>query len=677
MLRMPSSSSIVDAMLVHRFNTLIAERCTRARLRATERKRTPNYAQPSMNLGTPSGPGNSSRWVLTVTAVVAFISIMISGCSATGSPYLIDGCDRNLPEDWSVARVWDEALLDAIRRDFPAPTVHARNLFHTSTAMWDAWAAFDESADGYFVTEKLEAGDVMAAREAAISYAAYRLLLVRYSHATGLEDTFTQLSETMEALCYRIDFVATEGDSPAALGNRIAASILEMTLDDGSLEAERYRDAGYAPVNDPMVVSEPGTTMRDPNRWQPLALDRQITQNGLSVPGSVQTYVGSQWGHVRSFALPESEEGLPLDPGPPPLLDDAVSDADFKNSAVDVIGYSAVLDPEATERLDIGPGGRGNSPVGTDAGNGHRVNPATGLPYEPNLALHADFGRVIAEFWADGPDSETPPGHWNTVANAVSDSPELSLRIGGSGPEVDRLEWDVKLYFALNGALHDAAIAAWGAKAHYDSVRPISMIRYMGGVGQSSDPEAPAFNPRGLPLVPGVVELITTASSSAGQRHAQLASHVGEIAVRSWQGSPEDPATQASGVGWIRAVEWMPYQRPNFVTPAFAGYVSGHSTFSRAGAEILASITGDEYFPGGLFEWTVDAGTLLHENGPTEPVTLQWATYFDAADEAGVSRLYGGIHIAADDFRGRVMGSTLGKYAWTMATLYFDGSRPN
>ena len=59
----------------------------------------------------------------------------------------------NHPE-WSVARRWDEALLDAIRRALPAPTVHARNLFHASVAMWDAWAAYDTRADGYFVTEK-------------------------------------------------------------------------------------------------------------------------------------------------------------------------------------------------------------------------------------------------------------------------------------------------------------------------------------------------------------------------------------------------------------------------------------------------------------------------------------------------------------------------------------------
>ena len=99
--------------------------------------------------------------------------------------HLLPGCERDRADTRSVARVWNEALLDAIRRDTPAPTVHARNLFHVSAAMWDAWAAYEPGADGYFVDEKLGDADVQAAREAAISYAAYRVLLHRYSIADG------------------------------------------------------------------------------------------------------------------------------------------------------------------------------------------------------------------------------------------------------------------------------------------------------------------------------------------------------------------------------------------------------------------------------------------------------------------------------------------------------------
>ena len=168
--------------------------------------------------------------------------------------------------------------------------------------------------------------------------------------------------------------------------------------------------------------------------------------------------------------------------------------------------------------------------------------------------------------------------------------------------------------------------------------------------------------------------MITTESSAPGERHEPLADHVGEIAVYAWRGSPEDPETETSGVGWIRAVDWVPYQRPTFVTPSFAGYVSGHSTFSRAAAEVLTGLTGTPYFPGGLSEWTVEEGELLHEEGPTADVDLQWATYYDASDQAGISRLYGGIHIPQDDIEGRIIGSQVGLGAWELAQTYFDGT---
>ncbi len=614
------------------------------------------------------------RPLLTVAAIVGALSL--AGCSIGGGQedaYVMSDCARGDLEGHSVARVWDEALLDAIRRDVPAPTVHARNLFHTSAAMWDAWAAYDPEADGYFVNEKHQADDVQAAREAAISYAAYRLLLHRYSIAAGLEATFSELASTMESLCYRIDYVSTEGDSPAALGNRIAATVIERGREDGSLERTRYVDTSYKPVNPPLVVAQPGAVMRDPNRWQPLALAQLVAQNGLPIPGRVQGFVGPHWGHVTAFALSASAKGLPIDPGKPPHLGDRVDEA-YKQTALDVIRFSSALDPGDGVLVDIGPGALGDNSLGTIDGNGHDENPKTGKPYPPNSALRGDYARALAEFWADGPKSETPPGHWNTVANQVSDSPGLVRRIGGNGEEVDPLEWDVKLYLALNGAVHDAAVAAWGVKGFYDSVRPISMIRYMGGKGQSSDPGGPAYDPNGLPLLAGLVEVITAESSAPGERHAQLAGHLGEVAIKAWRGNPEDPATQRGGVGWIRAVEWLPYQLPTFVTPAFAGYVSGHSTFSRAAAEVLTAFTGDPYFPRGVLEWPVGAGELNTEAGPTRDLTLQWATYYDAADAAGISRLYMGIHISPDDFEGRKIGSICGRDAWTLAQRYFDGS---
>jgi hypothetical protein len=580
----------------------------------------------------------------------------------------------NHPE-WSVARRWDEALLDAIRRALPNPPVHARNLFHTSVAMWDAWAAYDPIAAGYISKEKVGASDVPAARNEAISYAAYRVLTSRFIKAVGADESLSEFADVMDTLCYPIAVTATERNSPAAVGNRIAAAVIAYGLTDGSNQAGGYAAPDYKPVNAPLVVAKAGITMTDPNRWQPLQLEHMISQNGIPVVNGVQQAVGPHWGGVKGFALPApASAGLaPIDPGPPPRLGDPATDQAFKEQAVEVIRDSSLLDGYSSETIDISPGVKGANPLGTNDGTGHPVNPATGQPYTPDVVRVGDYARALTEFWADGPKSETPPGHWNVIANRVSDELDPDLKIAGSGPSVDRLQWDVKLYLALNGAVHDAAIAAWGLKGEYDGTRPISMIRYMGELGQSSDPSQPSYDDEGLPLVPGLIELITNETTAAGQRHAALKGHEGGIAIHAWAGNPSDPKTQTSGVAWILATAWVPYQLPTFVTPSFQGYASGHSTFSRAAAEVMTGFTGSEFVPGGIDEVTTKPGTLKVEAGPTSDVTLQWATYYDAADMAGQSRLFGGIHVQADDFTGRTIGSACGTDAWAAAQLYYQG----
>ena len=524
------------------------------------------------------------------------------------------------------------------------------------------------------MTEKHAASDVTAARNEAISYAAYRLLTERYIKAVGADQDLSEFDDLMDALCYPISNTTTDGDSPAAVGNRIAKAVIAYGLADGSNQATGYNDPAYKPVNPPLVVAAPGAIMGDPNRWQPLQIAHMISQNGIPVTNGVQQAVGTHWGYVKPFAIPDGgAAGVPIDPGPQPRLGDPATDPIFKAQAVEVIRDSSLLDPTEGRTIDISPGARGNNDLATNDGHGHAINPATGQPYPPDVVNEADFGRVMAEFWADGPSSETPPGHWNVLANLVSDELAPNLRIGGSGPAVDRLQWDVKLYFALNGAVHDAGIAAWGLKGHYDGVRPISMIRYMAGLGQSSDPALPAYDPEGLPLVPGLIELITTANSAPGQPLAALSGHRGQVAIRAWAGTPADPKTQVGGVGWILATTWVPYQLPTFVTPAFPGYASGHSSFSRAAAEVLTGFTGSEYFPGGVSGYTIKAGSLKFEKGPTTDIRLEWATYYDASDQAGQSRLWGGIHVQADDFTGRLLGATCGKDAWALAQRYYAG----
>lgn len=575
----------------------------------------------------------------------------------------------------SVARQWDEEALAAIRIDLPRPPVHARNLFLTSVAMWDAWAAYDERATAFLHQERLHAANPGREREIAISYAAYRVLSHLYSLSVNAPTTQARLDARMRLLGLNPRFTSTEGDWPQAVGNRIAAAVIAYGLDDGSNEAGNYQDSTYQPVNQPLVVKLPGTTMADPNRWQPLALDFQQGQNGIPIPGKVQVFVGSQWNDVKPFALTRVDPNdVYIDPGPPPQLGGA-GDAEFKDGMAQLIQFSGELDPSDPATLDISPASYGDNPLGTNDGTGYASNPVTGQPYAPQIVKRADFARVLAEFWADGPTSETPPGHWNVIANNASDDPALVRRIGGTGDVVDRLEWDVKMYFALNGALHDAAVECWGVKRKYDSVRPISQIRYMGGLGQSSDSSGPSYDPNGLPLVPGSIEVITAASSAAGQRHAALASFIGEIALFAWPGQPADPTTQASPTTWVRAKTWLPYQRNTFVTPPFASYFSGHSTYSRSAAEVLAALTGSPYFPGGLGEYLIPANRFLKfEIGPSTDVRLQWASYYDAADQAGISRLYGGIHPRVDDFTGRIIGSQVGQGAWARALQYFSGA---
>jgi hypothetical protein len=598
-------------------------------------------------------------------AVAVSLAVLVASCSNAGSasdcPPITDH------PDWSVARRWNEVTLDAIRRDLPAPTVHARNLYHSSAAMWDAWAAYDPDARGVFVTEKHEAADVEAARSEAMSYAAYRVLEHRYLDSIGATDTIPEFDALMESLCHPIDETSTEGDAPSALGNRIAATVIEAGLADGSNEAEGYA-ADYTPVNPPLVVRESGTVMVDPNRWQPLEIENMVSQNGILLDSGVQEFIDPHWGFVTPFAIsPDPVDGVPIDPGPPPHFGDPATDQVFKDDAVAIVAYSSLLDPATGPTIDVSPAALGDNTLGTNDGDGHPENPDTGQPYEPLIVNEADFGRAIAEFWADGPHSETPPGHWNTLANAASDLLDPDLRIEGVGETVDRLEWDVKLYLALNGANHDAAIAAWGTKGYYDYVRPISMIRNMGGLGQSSDPNGPSYDPEGLPLRDGLVEVVTEESSAPGGRHAHLADHVGEVAVFAYAGNPLDPENGTGGVDWILAIDWTPYQSPTFVTPSFAAYVSGHSAFSRASAEVMTAFTGDEYFPGGYGEWVVEAGSLDFEKGPTTDVPLRWATYRDASDQAGISRLYGGIHVKSDDLEGRKIGAEIGTVAYARA----------
>jgi hypothetical protein len=174
------------------------------------------------------------------------------------------------------------------------------------------------------------------------------------------------------------------------------------------------------------------------------------------------------------------------------------------------------------------------------------------------------------------------------------------------------VDHDVKLFFILTNALLDASIASWDVKRYVDSIRPVTVIRSL----------------------------------------------MGNRTIRAWAGP-------GLGVTTIDCKRFRPY----LPTPAFGSFVSGHSTFSAAGAEVLKRFTGSDAF-GESF--TTEAGSSLIEPGltPSIAVTLSWPTFSAAADEAGMSRRFGGIHFESDDLAGRALGRAVAAVAWSRALAY-------
>jgi len=645
----------------------------------------PNPSQSDVNgdgVGDACQPGDLDRdgWPNAGDNCVVVANPLQQDADANG---VGDACT----DSHSVARQWNEELLGAIRRDFARPTVHARNLYHVSAALWDAWAAYDDAAAQVFHGERATAPDVHAARAKTLSYAAYRLLKHRFAASPGAAVSNVHFDERMRILGLDASFTATSGDvdPPAELGNRIAATVIAFGLVDGSNEPNGYANQHYQPVNPPLIMALPGNPdVADPNRWQPLTLTFFVDQSGNPIPGGFPPFLSPEWGQVATFSLTPGDVTLHTrgghdwwvyhDPGPPPLLGTASAE-DYLDGFEMVAIWSSHLDPGDGVMWDVSPAAQGNAPLaqpgewrqfydvegGGDWGTGYAVNPVTGQPYAPQIVPRGDYVRVLAEFWADGPQSETPPGHWFTIANYVSDQlPEK--RLLGTGPALGDLEWDVKLYLALGGTMHDVAVAVWGMKGWYDYARPVSALRAMAERGQRSDPGLPSYHPEGFELRPGFIELITPESSAPGERHAHLSAYVGEVAIRAWRGPAfvQDPATDVAGVGWIRAKEWWPYQRPTFVTPPFAGYPSGHSAYSRAAATVLHQLTGSPWFPGGLGEFHAEQNEhLVFEEGPSVDVVLQHASYYDASDQTSLSRIWGGIHPPQDDLVSRHVGAAV------------------
>ncbi len=626
------------------------------------------------------------------------------------------------PVDQSIARQWNEVLLEGIRNDQARPTVHARNLFHSSLIMFDALAVYDENAEPFVLGEnyngvevpfygvvQVSGDEATALIEEAINYGMFRLISHRFENSPGADYTLGLAEELFvenggDPNYTSVDYIT---DGGAALGNFLASTIIEIGLQDGSNEENGYANQHYEPSNpDLLIEQQPGNPdLVNPNSWQPINLSEFIGQSGI---GSEETppFLSPEWGEVTPFSLPLYERSTHIkdgeeyfvwiDQGAPPLIDlnttTGFSDP-YQWGFSMVLRWSGHLDSSDGIEIDISPASIGdldeslfelgyedygqiyNWSEGGDVSSGHSSNPITGLEYEPQIVKRGDYGRVLAEFWADGPDSETPPGHWFVILNHVSDDPDFVRKWQGEGPELSPLKWDILSYFTLGGTMHDAAIAAWSHKGWYDYIRPVSAIRWMADRGQCSNPYEPCFDFAGLPLISGWSSLVYE-----GDPHFPESDNLGKTKVRAWKGHNfiDDPIIDVTGVDWILAEGWWPYQRPSFVTPPFAGYVSGHSTFSRAAAEVMTSITGSAYFPGGIGEFVAEEGEfLVFEDGPSEDIILQWATYRDASDQCSLSRIWGGIHPPADDIPGRRLGLRVAEYSLNMANQHINSNGPD
>ncbi|MFT4770552.1 MAG: hypothetical protein ACI83L_002591 [Cryomorphaceae bacterium] len=617
----------------------------------------------------------------------------------------------------STARSWNEQVLFAISADFARPTIHARNLFHTSIAMYDSWTVYEPGGNTYLLDKTIGSytsdfsgisipENMDPAREMTMSYAVYRIIEHRYAQSPGIVAISDSIDALMNDFGYDPSIESTDyvNGGPAELGNYIASQIIEFGMQDGANESGDYANLYYEPLNPPIAVEEPGNPdIIYPNRWQQITLTESIDQSG-EIVASTPDFLSPEWGDVIPFAMTDEDitiqnrDGFDYkiyhDPGAPPLIDTTEAsgiESFYKWNFLLVPIWQSHLDIDDATVWDISPASIGNILAypeldeeydefydlmnGGDASTGYDTNPVTGLPYTPLLIKRADYARVLAEFWADGPNSVTPPGHWFEIYNEVSDHELFEKTWMGIGPELSDLEYDVRAYFALGGAMHDAAIASWSIKGYYDYLRPVSAVRFMADKGQSSIASDPNYHPAGIPLIPDYIESVAMADPLAGPN----GEHVGKIKLFTWRGPDyiDDPEVDQAGVGWILAENWWPYQRPSFVTPPFAGYVSGHSTYSRTAAELMELMTGSAFFPGGMSGFEVEQNDfLVFEEGPSQGFELQWATYKDASDQCSLSRIWGGIHPPADDIPGRKIGIELGPETFNYANQIIQEEKP-
>ncbi|MFY0627106.1 MAG: VCBS repeat-containing protein [Reichenbachiella sp.] len=624
------------------------------------------------------------------------------GCASSKSVELFVTVNPKENSGRSVARLWNEELLDAIRNEEKRSPIHARNLFHTSIAMYDSWAVYDAHSRTYLLGNELgnyindfenfETNiETEEARAMTLSFAVYRLLKHRYKNSI-LQSNFDDL---MTSLSYDIGFTSSNYSSgdPAALGNYIASSIINFGLSDGAREIFNYDNTSYEFTNDPLDPRESGNNkVLDPNKWQAINMSNESAADESNSSSKPLNFMGFHWNEVSPFALNSEmsmvreRDGInykvffnPMDILFLDTLEHTDSNELYKWNFSTVAKWSSVLTSDDDEMWDISPNGFGN--IQTDSypkdfsdcqdfyeslgngnfGIGRSQNPIAGNTYTSQFVPRGDYTRVAAEYWSNGPNHETPPGHWYYILNSVSDDETFEKKIEGTGMELNDLEWDVKSYFTLGGALHDAAIATWSAKSYNDFINPISAIRYFADKGQSSDPSLPNYNINGIPFETDFLELVNSEDNLVGDNLENF----GKIKIRTSMGSAE--------AGWILLENWWPYIRSYYENPQYSSYVSEYSAFSRAGSEVMARLTGSEFFPNGLGQFSVDKDRFLTSSvGPSQDIILQWATYRDASDECGFSQIWAGTYSPIDDMVGKEIGEKAGINAFEYAKNHFQ-----
>jgi hypothetical protein len=254
---------------------------------------------------------------------------------------------------------------------------------------------------------------------------------------------------------------------------------------------------------------------------------------------------------------------------------------------------------------------------------GKTINPDFITQAEQIVELSAhltDKQKISTEFWENGGGTSYPPGTWMAIGEFVSARDNHSL------------DDDAKMFFALSNAVCDACIATWDAKRAYDYTRPVRAIRELGFLG-----------------------LI-------GEYDSQL----GGYAIDAWGGP-------GLGTQKLLATDFITYQNPSGnPSPPFPEYTSGHSAFSAASAEILKLFTGNDLFGANV---QVEPRQSRFEPGvtPNKKITLEWDTFSEAAQEAGMSRLYGGIHFAEGNINGQILGKEVADAVWDKAQFFIQG----